>query len=150
MIVFYIFIVSLFKIETFSPLFGDSSVTCTYEYNLGTSVQFGSLVYISARIKAKVVSVSTSPSYCVLRGYPYQPVIFEDGAPEYAVTISEFSSEDSSIPYTGNVTARIGDTGTIMFEQLGGMSAIPIVANPNKFVWVSVSCIYLTSGLRNY
>lgn len=132
---------------TWVPYFGAESdnVNCTYEYQYGTYLKIGSIVYISARLKFKVNSIGSSPAYCIVRALPYVAKTYAGGAQEYAAYISEFSSQDSSIPYSGFCTARLSaGASSIAFEQQGGIESIPIVANPDKSVWVSVSCVYPT------
>lgn len=137
---------------TWVPYFGEVSdnVSCTYEYHYGTYLKIGSIVYVSARLKFKVNSVGSSTAACVVRTLPYRSKTYFSGAPEYAACISEFSSEDSSIPYSGFCTARVfAGQSSIVFEQNGGIGSIPIVANPDKTVWVSSSCVYPTDGTRD-
>lgn len=137
---------------TWVPYFGEisDSVNCTYEYHYGTYLKIGSIVYVSARLKFKVNSVGSSQAQCTIRTLPYVSKIYASGTPEYAACISEFSSEGNSIPYSGVCTARINvGYSSIAFEHKGGITAIPIVANPDKFVYVSVSCVYPTNGMRN-
>lgn len=142
----------LFEEGTWTPYFGAliDNVNCTYEYNNGSYAKIGSLVFVSARLKFRVNEVGSSPAYCIVRTLPYKSKTIPSGAGEYAASISEFSSENSSIPYSGFCTARLSaGESQVIFEQNGGISAIPIVANSDKYVWVSFSCIYLTDGVRN-
>lgn len=137
---------------TWVPYFGEISdnVNCTYEYHYGTYLKIGNIVYVSARLKFKVNSIGGSNAHCAIRTLPYVSKTYSGGSPEYAACISEFSSEDSSIAYSGFCTARVGaGNSSIVFEHNGGISDLPIVANPNKLVYVSVSCVYPTNGQRN-